>query len=357
LTAPAVGRAASRGRPLPGARSPWAGAPVELRVEVRPPWPFRLGGSSADGLLRRRGDTLQRWLHVGEEPVLVAVVQLAPDRVLFAARSADRDAAAEGIARLRFATGVDDDLREFHDRFRDDPVIGRAVRANPRLRVRRKAWPWEALVAAVTEQLIEFERAVAIQRRLIARLGRRCPHSGLRDAPPPALVAGQAPAWLASLDLAPKRALALRRCAREVAAGRVDLTAHDVRRLLAISEIGPWTVEMLGLYGQGRMDVVPAGDLGFLKLVGRLCTGNPRARAEEAEVRAFFDRYGEWRGLAGEYLRWAAARGLSPDPPILAARSSASRLATASLLHRGRSPEPIGGGSGLIPVRAPAVPA
>ncbi len=52
-----------------------------------------------------------------------------------------RDAAAEGIDRLRFATGVDDDLRPFHDRFRDDPVIGRAVRANPHLRVRRKCAP------------------------------------------------------------------------------------------------------------------------------------------------------------------------------------------------------------------------
>jgi 3-methyladenine DNA glycosylase/8-oxoguanine DNA glycosylase len=98
-----------------------------------------------------------------------------------------------------------------------------------------------------------------------------------------------------------------------VAAGRVDLDAHDVRRLLAISEIGAWTVEILGLYGQGRMDVVPAGDLGFLKLVGRIRTGNPRARVEEPEVREFFEPYGEWRGLAGEYLRWAGARGLIPS--------------------------------------------
>jgi 3-methyladenine DNA glycosylase/8-oxoguanine DNA glycosylase len=299
---------------------------VELRRAVRPPWPFRLGGGSADGLLRRRGASLQRWLHVGEEPVLVAVVQPAPDRVLFAARSACEDAAEEGIARLRFATGVDDDLREFHDRFRNDPVIGRAVRANVHLRVRRKCGPWEALVAAITEQLIEFERAVEIQRRLIARLGRRCPHSGLRDIPLPERVAAQAPAWLTSLDLAPKRAIALRRCAREVAAGRIDLDAHDVRRLLAIPEIGAWTVEIMGLYGQGRMDVVPAGDLGFLKLVGRVRTGNPRARVEEPEVREFFAPYGEWKGLAGEYLRWAGARGLTP-PRAYPARRAPGRAA------------------------------
>jgi DNA-3-methyladenine glycosylase II len=292
---------------------------LELRVEVRPPWPFRLGGGSADGLARRRGHALQRLLRIGGEPVLVGVVQPARDRVLFAARAGSETAAREGIARMRFATGVDDDLRPFYDRFRDDPVIGRAVRARPELRVRRKPVPWEALAAAVTEQLIEFERAVAIQRRIIAALGYRCPATGLRDAPPPAAVAGAAPARLASFDLAPKRAVALRRVAREVASGRADLDAaiadrgvadRAIRRLLSIPEIGPWTVEMLALHGLGRFDLLPAGDLGYLKLVGRLRTGNPQARAEVGEVRAFFARYGEWQGLAGEYLRAAGSLGL-----------------------------------------------
>ena len=75
---------------------------------------------------------------------------------------------------------------------------------------------------------------------------------------------------------------------------------------------------MLSLYGQGRYDLVPAGDLGFIKLVGRLTTGNPKARADEAEVRGFFERYGEWKGLAGTYLMVAAgeraAHGASVVP-------------------------------------------
>ena len=126
---------------------------VEVRAEVRPPWPFRLGGGSLDGLQRRRGAALQRLLRIGGEPVLVGIVQPARDRVVYAARGPTAEAAAAAIARMRFATGVDDDLRPFYDRFRDDPVIGRAVRANPGLRVRRKCQPWEALVAAICEQL------------------------------------------------------------------------------------------------------------------------------------------------------------------------------------------------------------
>src|SRR3954469_23833769 len=88
-------------------------AAAEVRVEVRPPWPFRLGGGSMDGLMRRRGAALQRLLRIGGEPVLVGRVQPAPDRVLFAARAASEAAAGAAIGRMRFATGVDDDLRPF----------------------------------------------------------------------------------------------------------------------------------------------------------------------------------------------------------------------------------------------------
>ena len=289
------------------------GGGVEVREEVRPPWPFRLGGASMDGLLRRRGAALQRLLRIGGEPVLVGIVQPAPDRVVFAARAAAGAAAREGIARMRFATAVDDDLRPFWDRFRGDPVIGRAVRTARELRVRRQPDPWETLLGAITEQLIELERAKAIQRRLIAAFGYRCPATGMRDAPAAATIAAQAPARLVSFDLAPKRALAMRRCAEAVAAGRLDLRDHDLRRLRAMREIGPWTCEMVALHGQGRYDLVPAGDLGFLKIVGRLVTGNPRARADEAEVRGFFEPYGEWKGLAGVHLMHGAARGVIPS--------------------------------------------
>jgi 3-methyladenine DNA glycosylase/8-oxoguanine DNA glycosylase len=270
-------------------------------------------------------------MRIGGDPVLVGIVQPAPDRVLFAARAASEAAAREGIARMRFATSVDDDLRPFWDRFRSDPVIGKAVRTNPMLRVRRQPDPWETLYGAITEQLIELERAMEIQRRLIHAFGYRCPKTGLRDAPAPAAIAAQAPARLVSFDLAPKRALAMRRCAGEVAAGRLDLSDHDLRRLHSMREIGPWTCEMVALHGQGRYDLVPAGDLGFLKIVGRLTTGNPKARADEAEVRGFFERYGAWKGLAGVHLMHAAARGLTPArlSPGRAPRPAGTRWSTA----------------------------
>jgi len=343
-----------------------ASTDVLVREVVCPRATFRLVGASKDGLLRRRGAGLIRLVHVAGEPVLVAVEQAAGDRVVFAARGPSERAAREGIARLRFAVGVDDDLREFHARFRRDPLIGRAVRANPGLRMRRAPVPWETLMSAITEQLIEFDRAVLIQRRLRRALGPSNARSGLTDVPSAAAVARQAPALLESCGLAGKRALAMIRAAREVASGRVDLLAaapdRDVERLaavagdlpalpedagallagdllgarvggtsgtpldrafarlLAIPEIGTWTLEMLATYGLGRLDVIPAGDLGYLQLVGRISTGSPRAYADEAEVRGFFERYAPWAGLAGEYLRLAVgATGMPRRAAMVAA--------------------------------------
>jgi DNA-3-methyladenine glycosylase II len=272
---------------------------------VRPRWAFRLPQRSGlDGLTRVRRGVLHRLIHAGEEPVLVRVAQLSGDRVLFGAQAGDRATAEWGIERMRIALGIDRNLRPFYERFRFDPLIGASVRASPWLRAGGRPDPFEALAWAICEQLIEFERAVAIQRRLVFRLGRRCPVCGMRDAPTADTIAAQAPALLASLDLSETRAIALVRAAREVASGRVDLEGLDHergwRRLRAIRGIGSWTLQMLALTGQGRLDQLPAGDLAYLKFVGRLRSGgDPWARATEEEVMELFAPYAPWAGLAG----------------------------------------------------------
>ena len=128
------------------------GTALEVRLEVRPRWVFRLSRRTGlDRVARVRGGVLHRLLHCGDAPVVVRVAQLSEDRVLFGARSHSREVAEWGIERMRGALGIDQDLRPFYERFRFDPLIGPAVRANPGLRVAGRPHAFEALVWQIAE--------------------------------------------------------------------------------------------------------------------------------------------------------------------------------------------------------------
>ncbi|MBA2765072.1 MAG: DNA-3-methyladenine glycosylase 2 family protein [Thermoleophilaceae bacterium] len=247
-----------------------------------------------------------RLLHHGEEPVVVHAC-ITGGRVRINSRSRSAVGAAWGIDRIRFALSLDHDLAPFRRRFRFDPLIGPEIRRRPWLRWRRTPLPFEALAWAITEQLIETERAFAIQRRLVYRYGRSLDED-LRDSPTPKCLASRSAPELEACDLAHTRALALIRCAREVERGRVDLSEHESAwaRLERIPEIGPWTLERLAVHGQGRDDQLPAGDLAFVRLVGHL--GGLGRRATVEEVREFFEPYGEFAALAGLYALGAQPR-------------------------------------------------
>lgn len=307
-----------------------------LEVEVRPPGPYRLPRSSGDRTLKVWGGVAHRLLHVGASPVLVRVWQPAPRRVVFRAEAVDpravswpppgpparpatagREQLELAIERLRFALAVDVDLAEFQRRFRRDPLLGPLVRRFPDYRPRRVPWPWEALASAVCGQLIEAQRAAQIERRIAGRWGPRlgAGREALRDVPAAATIAGRAPAELQSLDLSAARSVALRRLARDVAAGRARIESPESdRRLLATPEIGPWTVQRLALYGRGEMDSLPAGDLAYIKLVGHLA-GLGR-RATVAEVEEFYAPYAPFRGLAGCLTVVGLHRTLAQGPPL-----------------------------------------
>jgi 3-methyladenine DNA glycosylase/8-oxoguanine DNA glycosylase len=326
---------------------------VVLEERVLPSWPYRLPrGSGGDGVVRSRERVAERLLHVGNRPVRArwwrtrdgyvhiraeSVGPSSVDHPISVAGAPDQIPPAGetelGIAieRMRFALAVEDDMEEFFQTFKRDPLLGPAIHHKPWVRPRRRPWPWEALCWAITAQLIQASRAAEIQRRIVRRWGsthlpadhpppkRRREPWPLRDVPSAEVIAGRAPAELASMDLSQGRSVAMVHCAREVARGRADLSdpAAD-RRLLAIPEIGPWTMQCLGLHGRGEPDSLPAGDLAYVKLVGHLEGLGRRATVEEVEE--YFAPYAPFRGLAGAFALagWHKAMGAGP-PALLAA--------------------------------------
>jgi 3-methyladenine DNA glycosylase/8-oxoguanine DNA glycosylase len=274
-----------------------------LEQDVTPPGHYRMPGAGRDGVTRRRGRALVRAIHHGEECAVVAA-WATRGGVRLRSQGPSHEAATYALGRMRFALGVEHDLAPFQARFKSDRLLGPILRRMPWIRPGRIADPFQALAWAITEQLIEVERAFAIQRRLTWRFGRRSACGTLVDSPSAQAIAGRAPAELQACDLSAGRSLALVLCAREVATGRVDLAAEDHergwQRLMRIREIGPWTLQKLAFHGQGRDDQLPAGDLAYIKLVGGLA-GLGR-RATEDEVREFFAPYAPYAGIAGWYL-------------------------------------------------------
>ena len=322
-----------------------------IEERIRPRWPYRLRRSRGqDGVLRSRGGVLERLLHVGPSPVRVRAWQTGEGDVHIRAEGIDPalvehplpigpgadDATPAGeaelgiaIERMRFAVAVQEEMGEFYGLFKRDPLLGPAIHHRPWVRPRRRPWPWEALAWAITEQLIQTSRAAEIQRRIVRRWAPSYRHDRparrrerswpLRDVPCAAVIAGRAPAELASMDLSLGRSVAMVHCAREVARGRADPSdpAAD-RRLLAIPEIGPWTMQCLGYHGRGEPDSLPAGDLAYVKLVGHLAGLGRRATVEEVEE--YFAPYAPFRGLAGTFALagWHKAMGAGPPARMAA---------------------------------------
>ncbi|MFA4929398.1 MAG: hypothetical protein WC558_12850 [Patulibacter sp.] len=335
---------------------------TEVRAEVVPPGPYRLPRASADGLLRQRGGVLFRFVRRDGHDVLLRAAQLRDGRVVVGAAVARSDAAATADPRTalaaalgdwRHALGCDVDLRPFVAAHRRDPLIGASLRTRPWLRPARRLSVFESVLAAITEQLIAYEDAVVIQRRVIARHGTALPalrpsHPRLRETPDAATVAARLiPAHFEACGLAPSRAVSLHRAAREIASGRIEVGPRaDADRVLArlerIPGIGTWTLALVATQALGRFDRAPSGDLNLVKALGRLRTGDPRARVEEHEVDAWLARYAPWGALAAAHIMATRPETLrdptQPSPTAGTAPIAARRPTTPAA----RVPIPVG---------------
>lgn len=299
--------------------------------------------------MRAREGVLDRFLHVGASPVRVRAWQVVSGDVHIRAEAIDPllvdhqvevgEARPAGqaelelaVERMRFVLALEEDMGEFFDAFRRDPLLGPVIRRQPWVRPKRQPWPWEALAWAITKQLIESSRAAQIQRRIVrAWSPTYAPPDAwpLRDVPSAAMIAGRSPAELVAMDLSEGRALAMLRCAREVAAGRAEISGSEAdRRLLAVREVGPWTVQCLGLYGRGDPDSLPAGDLSFVKLVGWLAQLGRKATAEEVEE--YFAPYAPFRGLAGTFALVGWHKAIPRGPALRLAGASLAAEAAAA---------------------------
>jgi len=177
-------------------------------------------------------------------------------------------------------------------RLGQDPIMARLIE-------RHGPYRWgvhgvfPALLRAVVGQQVSNAAARAIFGRLVDAVGL---------APERLLAAGEA--GLRALGVSRAKARTILDLARLAARGAfadfATLSDAEVRRrLLGQKGVGPWTVDMVLIFGLGRLDVWPVRDLGLRQKATVLY-----GLKDEAELQALGARFAPYRSVAAHYL-WA----------------------------------------------------
>jgi DNA-3-methyladenine glycosylase II len=194
-------------------------------------------------------------------------------------------------------------LRAKRDLTHGDEVLGRIIRAHPRIAIARRGEAFSTLVRSIVGQQISTKAAQSVWERLLA----------VAPEMAPAQVARLRMPRLRSCGLSGRKAEYIRDLARHFADGRIHAARWDgmpdediIAELVAVRGIGRWTAEMFLMFNLMRPDVLPVDDLGLRKAVGLHYGIEPLPAA----VRTLGERWRPWRSVATWYL-W---RSLDPIP-------------------------------------------
>ncbi len=215
--------------------------------------------------------------------------------------------AAERLARRVFH--LDTDIAALERDVAADPVFVAVAARYRGLRPVLIADPFEALVWAILGQQINVIFAAKLKRALVERFGTALEVEGRRYWLFPraeTLAALEHERDLRPLQFSRQKSAYTILAARAVAGGTLDLEAlralpeaEALARLMALKGVGRWTAEYVLMRGLGFPDVLPAGDGGLRRIIGR-AYGYGRL-ATEAEVRAIAAAWRPWRSYAALY--------------------------------------------------------
>jgi 3-methyladenine DNA glycosylase/8-oxoguanine DNA glycosylase len=268
---------------------------VEAALRAAGPYSLRLTAGTTTWSARLPG---ARW---------TSAQQLVDGRIVIRASC---DLAVE---ETRFMLALDDDTTEFHRLHARDPLIGPTVQRLRGMRPRRKATVTHAVIRAISGQLIQASKALAIERAII--------RAGGEDPPTRESLAQLSPARLTACGLAAGRAATLTRLARSLGLDGLRARPDALERLGRERGVGPWTVGVIALQGLGRYDAGLVDDLGLVKLLASL----RRRWPEPGETAELLAPYGQWQGLASMFLLQGFNRGL-----VRGASMDRARLVRAS---------------------------
>ncbi len=195
-------------------------------------------------------------------------------------------------------------VREARRRLAADPKFSRLLQrvGSFRLKPRDFRDPYHDLFRAIVFQSVSTKAARTIHERLLGFVGHESgPEGVLAKTREELRQAGLSYAKAdALLDLAARTRDGLVPTRRQVH----HISDDDlIERLTQIRGIGRWTVEMLLIFGLGRVDVLPVDDLGVRR--GYQLAFGKKREPTRAELRRVGEAWAPYRTVASWYL-WRA---------------------------------------------------
>ena len=190
--------------------------------------------------------------------------------------------------------GVDETATAAHRALLADDVLGPSVAEHGPVEIDVATDPFRRLVVSVLRQQVSMDAAAAIRERLFDAV----------DPTPDAILAAEEvtlrEAGVSAAKTRYLRSLATAWRERDWSRERFAALDDDAVReeLTAVTGVGPWTADMFLLFGLGRPDVFPVGDLGVRKGMGQVFD----AELTRAEMRTRAERWAPYRSYASLHL-------------------------------------------------------
>lgn len=216
---------------------------------------------------------------------------------------------ADITRRVRRMLQLDLPLSAFHAYCLSRPDLAHLVECR-RGRMLRSPTLFEDVVKVIATSNTTWAQTIAMTTRLVQEFGTPAPPglgAGARTFPTPQRLAAVPFEEFAAKARMGYRNAYVHQIATAIPDGTLDLeawqdeslTAAELRkRLLSLPGIGPYGAACLLLY-LGRPEHVNADSVARARLSGEL--GHP---VSDAEVHAFFEGHGEWRGLVYTFYPW-----------------------------------------------------
>jgi DNA-3-methyladenine glycosylase II len=214
------------------------------------------------------------------------------------------------VLRLMFEPTFDFD--RFYAIAKKDATMRTIAKKLRGLRPIRPPTTFESVIIAITEQQISLHAAIAIRSRLIQRYGDRVTRGGrlFYSFPTPESLAKAKPAGLRKVGLSASKARCISEFSRKIANDEFNLDRLSqmdddqvVAELTKFRGIGEWTAKYTLVRGMGRVNSLPADDLGIRRAVSQAYFNGRSISTEEVRI-TMTKKFAPYSGIAAFYLMY-----------------------------------------------------